>query len=410
MVAAVVSLWACREDQMVILSETVQLQKEDLSEEEDVEEEEDGETVRYRVRRQLLGFYLLNEGNMGSNKCTLDYYDFVEGVYHRNIYGEINPEVPKELGDVGNDIGIYGSRLYAVINCSNKVEVMDARTARRIGQIDIPNCRYIRFHDKYAYVTSYAGPVLLTPDYDQIGYVAKVDTATLQVVATCEVGFQPDELEITDGKIFVANSGGYMSPNYENTVSVIDLETFTEMERIEVAVNLHHLKLDGHGQLWVSSRGDYETIPSELYYIDVESRTVMGSMDTRVSNFCINGDSLYVYSDEFSYISYEDEISYARINLKNMEVETTSFISDGTQGDITMPYGIAVNPVNKDIYVTNAGDYVNPGRLYCYSKDGVLKWSVRAGDIPAHMAFLWKETKEKIEAAEKTADEGHTEE
>ena len=36
------------------------------------------------------GFYLLNEGNMGSNKATLDFYDFATGIYTRNIYAERN--------------------------------------------------------------------------------------------------------------------------------------------------------------------------------------------------------------------------------------------------------------------------------------------------------------------------------
>ena len=67
------------------------------------------------------GFYLLNEGNMGTNKCTLDYYDFETGTYNRNIYAGVNPHVPKELGDVGNDLLIYGSKMYAVISCSNKI-------------------------------------------------------------------------------------------------------------------------------------------------------------------------------------------------------------------------------------------------------------------------------------------------
>ena len=63
--------------------------------------------------------YLLNEGNMGSNKCTLGiFYDSTTGKYHRNIYAERNPSVVKELGDVGNDLQIYGDKLYAVINCS----------------------------------------------------------------------------------------------------------------------------------------------------------------------------------------------------------------------------------------------------------------------------------------------------
>lgn len=41
---------------------------------------------------------IFNEGNMGSNKCTLDFYDSTTGKYHRNIYAERNPSVVKELG------------------------------------------------------------------------------------------------------------------------------------------------------------------------------------------------------------------------------------------------------------------------------------------------------------------------
>ena len=40
------------------------------------------------------------------------------------------------------------------------------------------------------------------------------------------------------------------------------------------------------------------------------------------------------------------------------------------------------------IYVTDAKNYVSSGVLHCYSREGVHKWSVRTGDIPAHMVFL----------------------
>lgn len=55
--------------------------------------------------------FLLNEGNMGTlNKASLDYYDYETGIYHVNIYAERNPGVVYELGDVGNDIQIYGNK------------------------------------------------------------------------------------------------------------------------------------------------------------------------------------------------------------------------------------------------------------------------------------------------------------
>lgn len=350
------------------------------------EEEQHGE----RQNTGVAGFYLLNEGNMGSNKSTLDYYDFTAATYRRNIYAGVNPEVPKELGDVGNDLQIYGGRLYAVINCSNKVEVMDARTCRRIGQVDIPNCRYIRFHGRYAYVTSYAGPVVIKPDYEQQGYVARFDTASLQVEGRCLTGFQPDELEIAGGRIYVANSGGYMVPNYENTLSVIDLESFAETGRIEVAVNLHRVRADRHGQLWVSSRGDYYDTPSRLYCLDAATGTVTDTVSMAVSDMTLVGDSLYVCATEWSYIEMKDVVTYGIVDVRTHKLLSRRFITDGTEQQIKKPYGIAVHPVTRDIYVTDAKNYVTPGTLYCFSLEGVLKWSVRTGDIPAHFAFLWK--------------------
>lgn len=360
----------CREDEGVI----------------PVEEEKHGE----KQVTEITGFYLLNEGNMGSNKATLDYYDYSTATYRRNIFAEANPSAVKELGDVGNDLQLYGGRLYAVINCSNKIEVLDARTCKRIGQVDIPNCRYIRFHDRYAYVTSYAGPVQIDPDYKQLGFVARFDTATLQIDSQCLVGYQPDELEIVNGRIYVANSGGYRAPHYDNTVSVIDMASFQEIKRIPVALNLQRVRVDKHEQLWVSARGNYYDVPSRLYCISTQTETVIDSINAAVSNFDIIGDSLYFYSTEWSYIQMQDSITYGIVDVTSHRLVSSNFITDGTEQSIKKPYGLKVNPVTREIYVTDAKNYVNPGTLYCFSPQGVQLWSVRTGDIPAHIAFLPK--------------------
>ena len=369
------SFTACRDDVEMILSEDIEFEI-DFSREVDVYQ----------------GFYLLNEGNMGSNKATLDFYNFETGVYTRNIYAERNPNVPKELGDVGNDIAIYDGNLYTVINTSNKVEVMDAHTTKRIGQIDIPNCRFIKFHDGYAYVTSYAGPVIIDPNYQQIGYVAKINTTTLEQEARCLVGFQPDELEIAGGKIYVANSGGYMgagsTSGYERTVSVIDIATFEEEKRIDVAYNLECIKADKRGNLWVSSRGDYKDLPSRLFFIDKDKQQVTDTIAIAASNYWIDDDLLYVYGTEFSHITQDWSITYSVVDTKTHQVVKQQIITDGTDKQIEKPYGIMVDPETKDIYITDAGNYVTPGIVYCFDKEGKKKWSVRAGNIPAHFALL----------------------
>ena len=348
------------------------------------EEEQRGDTMHTAVQ----GFYLLNEGNMGSNKATLDYYDYTTATYKRNIFAEANPDITQGLGDVGNDLRIYGNRLYAVINCSNLIEVMEATPAKHIGQINLPNCRYLAFADGYGYCTSYAGPVQI--GNTQIGYVAKFDTATLRIVDTCHVGFQPDGLEVVGNRLYVANSGGYLAPDYDSTLSVIDLASFKQVATIPVAPNLHRVQADHLGQLWVSSRGDYFGTPSRLFCLSLSSTT--NSLDTLnipISNFCILGDSLYYISTEYSYETYEDIICYGIVDIRTHQSIQNHLITDGTT--LVKPYGIAVHPTTREIYITDAGNYVTPGMLYCFLPQGILQWSVRTGDIPSAICFLWSQ-------------------
>lgn len=364
---------ACREDELVVPSEY--------------------EVVQDFAPREsdIRGFYLVNEGNMGSNKCTIDYYDYQTGLYNRNLYAERNPNVVMELGDVGNDVAVYGSKLYVVVNCSHKVEVMDAHSGVRIGQIDIPNCRYIKFRRNKAYITSYIGPVLIDPEAPK-GAVFEVDTASLKVTRKVTVGYQPEEMEIVGDYMYVANSGGYRAPYYDNKLSVIELTDFKQVRQIPLGINLHRVRKDAYNQLWVTSQGDHESRASRIFVLDSHNPyNEMRPCDTLnipCSNMAIHGDSLYFYSAQWNNFTQENTVSYGIINVKTHQLVSTNFITDGTDKEITIPYGIAIHPETGDIFVTDAKNYVSSGTLYCFNSQGRLKWKVRTGDIPAHIAFL----------------------
>ena len=349
---------------------------------------------------KIAGMYLVNEGNMGSNKCTLDFLDYTEGIYMRNIYPERNPTVVKELGDVGNDVQIYGNKLYIIVNCSNKVEVLDARTGVRIKQIEIPNCRYICFRREHAYVSSYVAGVLIDPNAP-LGAVFKIDTASLQVVDKVTVGYQPEEMVVLGDYLYVANSGGYRVPYYDNTVSVVEFEGFRQEQQIVVGLNLHRIKADKYGKLWVSSRGNYNdiyspygSVPSNLFVLDkrvgYNEMIVTDTINIPCSNMAIHGDSLYLYSHDYDNITQQSTLTYGIINIKTKKVVSKNFITDGTEKEIKMPYGISIHPETGDIYVTDAKNYVSTGTLSCYNKEGKRKWRVSTGDIPAHMVYLKK--------------------
>lgn len=350
--------------------------------------EEDEVLTSPQVSSVVKGFYQLNEGNMGMNRATLDYFDYTTGRYHRDIFSERNPQVVKELGDVGNDLQVYGNKLYAVINASNLVVVFDVRTARMLKQITIPNCRYVTFHKGKAFVSSYAGKVGLDPNAE-LGLVVEIDTASMELTGRkVVVGYQPEQMVVWKNKLYVANSGGYRHPNYDNTMSVIDLNSFAELKKIEVGINLHQMQIDKYGDIYVNSRGNYGSIPSKLYIIDADNDAVKAQVDLPVSGMTLCGDSLYYYSVHTNYINSTNEVKYGIWNVRTEQLVNDQLITDGTEQNIMLPYGIAVNPETKDVLIGDAQNYVVTGYVYCYDAHGRLKWKTEAGNIPGHFAFV----------------------
>lgn len=311
------------------------------------------------------GLYVLCEGNMGSNKARLDYMNLQEGEYYANWYGAQNPTQMKELGDVGNDIKQHGGRLYAVINCSHKVEVMDVK-ARHIGKIDIPNCRYLAFRGNKMYVSAYVGSLA---DPELLGSVFEIDTATLAITREVKVGHQPDELCIVDDRLYVCNSGGYLTNRYDSTLSVIDLASFTEIGKIPVGLNPTRVRVDNQKQLWVCCQGNYAAVKPAVVVVD--NGVVKARIQTPCSNISMLGTTAYVIDNEANRLRAFSTIDFSELSqpivIKNFE----------------HPYGLLAT--DDVLYITDAKNYVSSGVLHCFSYDGREHWTAQTGDIPGHL-------------------------
>ena len=271
---------------------------------------------------------------------------------------------------------------------SNFVEIIDAATCMHIKRLEMNSPRDIKFYKGNAYVSSY-GVMKDIPNYK--GVVYEINTDLLEVTKEVTVGYQPEEMVIKDNKLYVANS---ISPDYNNTeydknVSVINLDSFTLEKNIEVAINMHRMEIDSKGNIYVSSRGNYFDIPSNLYVIDTNKDAVVDTLDITVSDMCLSNDKIYVTSAQWSSAIGGYEYSYSLYDINKGNVVPGGFITDGSTNDIKFPYGVAVNPENNDIYVTDAIDTYIPqnGKIYCFGADGKKKWTMEGEIIPAHIAF-----------------------
>ncbi len=323
------------------------------------------------------GFFVLNEGQMGANNSTLDFFDYDSNSLITNIFEARNPDETMGLGDTGNDLALHDGHLFAVMNGSGLVQVVEAETVELEATIPLRNPRDIAFKGGFAYVTSWGEAT-----FDQgnhLGTVTKIDLGTMLIVGQCEVGFQPDGLAVVGEQLYVCNSGSCVAPMYDDRVSVIDLATFTEVKKFRVAPNLRTLVDAGNGKLvavpWMATN---------LYMIDTQQDTVI-ELPITGSSVAVKSGAIYslgVFYDPAN--GYAATISYS---LFSEGAVRGSFITDGTDSQIVTPYAVAIEPESSEIFVTDAAGFVADGRVHCYSPAGRLLWSITVGVAPAKIVF-----------------------
>lgn len=316
------------------------------------------------------GMYILNEGVWNYNNSTISYYNFDSGEVTADIFTTVNN---RGLGDTGNDLQRYGSRLYCVVNTSENIQVMDFYTAKVVGTVSLvgKSPRRICFSGSKAYVSCFDGTVV------------RIDTASLAVEATVTVGPNPEGVCIANGKLYVANTGGYNAPNYGTTVSVIDMATFAVIKNITVAMNPSRLYLAPNQQdIYLISNGDYYTVKSCLQKISPLTDEVARTYNIELSNLAFYGNSAFFYSYDFSTEEYTIQI----FDLTTETIVNNHFITDGTT--LNIPYGIIVNPRNGDVYISDAQNFTVNGDVYCFDQSGKKKFSFEVGVNPSGMVFL----------------------
>ena len=315
------------------------------------------------------GVYVLCEGLYQMNNATLTFYNYLTGNIDNNYFLTTNG---RGLGDTGNDLKAYGSKMYCIVNISETVEIMELKSAKSLKQISLSGKqpRRVAFADGYAYVCCFDGDVV------------KIDTATMTVTATAQAGSNPDGICAANGKLYVANSGGLNYPNYGNTVSVFDLATFTRIKDIPVVINPTRIAADSQGDVYVVSNGNYGSVPMTFQRIDSQIDEVVQTFDFAVTNFAICDNLCYFYHYDYA----TEQCSVKVMDVMTEQIVNEHFITDGTE--LHTPYGIAVNPENGDVYLTDAYQYTTNGDVYCFSSNGQKKFQFETGLNPNNMIFL----------------------
>lgn len=309
------------------------------------------------------GVYVLTEGAFNGNNAGLSFYDIKTKQVSLNLFATVNQ---RALGDVANDVAIYGSKMYIVVNNSNNVEIMDAHTVKSLATIHVDNLqpRHIAFANGKAYVTSYAGKLLV------------IDTTTNQVVNTATTRSGAEGIAIVNNKVYIGVPGVW--PNSDQTIlSVLDLNTLTEQKTLTVGPNPNQLATDEYNHLLVLCAGDYVKIPPSLTTISLANDQVLQNDTTvKADNMAIYKNHAYLYKATYSDDSKQPVMVY---NLQTGKLQDGNFITDGTT--IGYYYGITTDAATGDVYVTDALSFgSSKAKVTCFDSNGKTRFTIALND------------------------------
>lgn len=321
------------------------------------------------------GIYFLNSGKMGSNNASLSCFNLNTLTMTVDTFMNVNE---RGLGDTANDMIVYGSKMYIAVYNSNIIEVADL-SGKSIKQIkssgDALLPRFFTANEGKVYVSLYDG------------YVARLDTASLEIEQKVKVGRNPEQLVVANNKLYVANSGGldYNTPvGYDKTVSVIDLASFQETKKIEVITNPVNLVTDSQGDVYLVSMGDYGAIPNTFQRIDTKTDEATVITETNATEMASTGDKLYMIYSQYD-ANWNQIISFISYDAINEKIISDNFITDGTA--IAKPYKIGADPITGYIYIT-ASDYKTNGDVYAFDASGKKLFQFEVGLNPVKAVFV----------------------
>ena len=306
--------------------------------------------------------FICNEGNFQFNNASISLYDPQTGNVIDDIYKPNNNN--QSIGDVCQSLYLFNQKIYAVLNNSSKIVILNESDYKKTGQI-----------------TNLTSPRYFLPISNSTAYVSDLYANTISIVdlnSLTKTGSIPcsgwtEEMVVSFGKVFVCN----LTKNY---VYVIQTSTNQITDSINVGYGSTSIVKGKNEKLWVACTGDSlkNSLP-KLVCINPVSNQIEKSF------------SFPFYSQSPSQLKINgsgDQLYFLNKNIYKMSINATSlpqqaFINSGNK----LFYALGIHPKNENIYVSDAIDYVQRGKVLIYNQSGSLQSSFSAGIVPGNIVF-----------------------
>lgn len=280
-----------------------------------------------------------------------------------DAYSQINQE---KLGDVLQSMTLINDRIFFVMNNSNKIVVCTSDDLLKVTEIEgLQSPRYIvdAMNGSYYVSDLYANAVTI------------VDAKSYTITGTMPCVGWSESMVYANGKVYIGNMKShflYVANTSSNSIT----------DSIDIGYGTSSMIKDKNNRLWITTSGRPASgIPASLLCLDIEG---VHPMIHQRFNFTAGAPkSLQVNS-------LGDQLIFLNVDVYAMSILDSSLPSTPiVSASGSNIYSIAVNPLTDDIYVADAKDYVQSGKVSVYSKSGVLTQDYITGIIPSSFLFFY---------------------
>lgn len=293
-----------------------------------------------------------NEGGFGSSNATISRYNPDTKKIEDGVFLNVNGI---GLGDVLQSLHYNGGQIYAVINNSAQIVLMDTESFTQQGLVSLREGASPRqlliLSSEVAYVTDLYG--------DEIHLI---NPTTQQVLSNkIGVGDGPEYMIYHQEAVFVGNYGF----GQDSTIMVIDPVQHTVIDTLVAASGPGQIVVDNNGDLWVvctGYAGDYDAQwnliegtqrPGGLFRIEKDAQSQQWQVSKELELKQAGIQLGYDPTDELLYFQSE---GIKRVDLNQVDVTTETIITGSY-------YSFFYEPTRGHLYLADAKDYVSAGSV-----------------------------------------------
>lgn len=305
---------------------------------------------------------ILNEGNFGWGNGSISYYQPQSKIISNNVYLQANNNIP--LGDVVQSAYQFNDKFYVVANNSSKIEVINST-----------------YFSSVATISGFNSPRYFLPITNTKAYVSDLYSNSIQIVDLTTNSIAGSIItNCWTENLLLHNDTVYACDMTNDNLLIINPTNNSLVDSVKLGVEPNSIVKDKNNKLWIMCSGGFQEDNAKLIRFNPQTRSIEATFI--FSNINQSPSNLVIDNEQ-------EQLYFLNNNVYRMNITATSLpSSELISNNSNTFYGLGVDPVNEDIYVADAIDYVQSGIVFRYSSNGSLIHQFNVGIIPGNFLFI----------------------